>query len=353
MALVGAVAGCGGAGNGDADGAGRVEEAINYAGDDRETHLYDCAKKEGKLVYYTSSSAVKKLIKPAFEEKYPGVEIEVFEATTDLVQRLVEEENAGRHNFDIYGDIHNNLDRTDKYFASFKSPKAEGLRDELNDPYFVGVNGFIMGAAYNPKLVSAAEAPKSYQDLADPKWRGKVFGAIDTTTPITFGVVKERYGEDFLRQLSQNVRVQEGVSSRGVADLVISGETPIGWGISSSYDKSDRINKGAAFQWFPLAPMVATFSTYSISKEAPHPCASALAVDWLLDREQGQKIWAEQGNASPFADEPILPFEVPGSDPATWEIRYGTDPAVTDKFDSYRDAASTWGDEFRDIFIRK
>ncbi len=345
------VSACGGGNSpSEAPGGSAVEQTINYSGADREAHLYECAKKEGKLVYYTSSSAVKKLIKPAFEQKYPGVEIDVFEATTDLVQRLVEEENAGRHNFDIYGDIHNNLDRTDKYFAKFSSPQATGLRAELNNPYFVGVNGFVMGAAYNPNLVT--DPPKTYQELADPKWRGKVYGAIDTTTPITFGVVKKKYGEDFLKTLSQNVRVQEGVSSRGVADLVISGEAPIGWGISSSYEKSDRINKKAPFRWFPLAPMVATFSTYSISKAAPHPCSSALAVDWLLS-DEGQKIWAEQGNASPFADQPFLPFEIEGTDSKTWEIAFGTDPAIVSGFPSYREAASKWGDEFRNIFIRK
>jgi ABC-type Fe3+ transport system substrate-binding protein len=165
-------------------------------------------------------------------------------------------------------------------------------------------------------------------------------------------VVKKKYGEDFLKTLSQNVRVQEGVSSRGVADLVISGEAPIGWGISSSYEKSDHINKKAPFQWFPLAPMVATYSTYSLSKAAPHPCAGALAVDWLLSAE-GQKIWAEQGNASPFANQPVLPFDIPGTDPKTWEIVYGTDPAIIQGFPSYREAASEWGDEFRNIFIRK
>jgi len=338
--------------DGAAGGANAVETAINYTGTDREAHLYDCAKKEGKLTWYTSSSAVKKLLKPALEEKYPGVTVDIFEATTDLVQRLVEEENAGRHNFDIYGDIHGNLERTDKYFAKFNSPKAEGLRPELSNDYFVGVNGFIMGAAYNPTIVKPEEAPKSYQDMADPKWKGKVFGAIDTTTPITFGVVKAKYGEDFLKTLSQNVLVQEGVSSRGVADLVIAGEAPIGWGISSSYQKSDAINKKANFQWFPLDPMVATFSTYSISKSAPHPCSAALAVDWLLDKDNGQKIWQEQGNASPFADQPILPFELEGTDPSTWQIVYGTDPEVVKEFGSYREAASEWGDEFRNIFIR-
>jgi iron(III) transport system substrate-binding protein len=344
------LAACGGKDPAPSEGASAVEQAINYSGADREAHLYECAKKEGKLVYYTSSSAVKKLIKPAFEAKYPGVPVDVFEATTDLVQRLVEEENAGRHNFDIYGDIHNNLDRTDKYFAKFSTPASNGLQPQLNNPYFVGVNGFIMGAAYNPTLVT--DPPKTYQDLADPKWKGKVYGAIDTTTPITFGVVKKKYGEDFLKTLSQNVRVQEGASSRGVADLVISGEAPIGWGISSSYEKSDHINKKAPFQWFPLAPMVATYSTYSISKAAPHPCAGALAVDWLLSAE-GQKIWAEQGNASPFANQPVLPFDIPGTDPKTWEIVYGTDPAIIQGFPSYREAASEWGDEFRNIFIRK
>jgi iron(III) transport system substrate-binding protein len=331
-----------------------VVDAIQYDGDDREDFLYECAQEEGALVWYTSSSSVEESLAVAFEDAYPGISVEVFKETTALPQIVIEEEQAGRHQMDIFGDIHGNLDRDAEIFAPLNAQVTEGVRAELKSEYFVGTNGFIMGAAFNPDVIDPEDAPTSYEDLADPKWAGQIAAGLDTTTPFSFGVALEAHGEEIMQAFAANARVQEGVSSSGVKDLIIAGEFPIGWGVSSSYQKRNAIDEGAPFQWVPLDPMVATFTTYSISKNAPHPCSAALALDWLLNPEGGQALLQEEGGAAPFEGEPILSFEIPDTDPDDWNIVYGTDPALYEDsgFGSYREAAVDWNEQFRTMFLR-
>lgn len=329
-----------------------LEEILAYTGDDAEEIFYACAQEEGKVVYYTSSSAAERLAKPAFEAAYPGVTLEVFRGTNELVQRLVEEETAGQHNFDVYGDIHGNLARDDEFFAAFDSPGRENLRDSVNDPYYVGTRGFVMSVAYNPDLVAPDEVPTQWSDLLDPAWEGEVWLGSDTSTPVVLGMLKQTFGDEFLEALAANVRVQE-VSSRGIADQIISGEIALGMNVSSSYHKTDYLNDGAPFRWTPMPPNVAFFSTDSISKNAPHPCAARLFIDWLLDDEGGQAVYLEAGNASPKEGASILPFEVEGvPDPSEWEFVFNTDPALIAGYADYQEAVADWENIFRTQFVR-
>jgi iron(III) transport system substrate-binding protein len=332
-----------------------VEKITNYSGADREQYLYDCAKKEGGITLYTSSSVAKDLVKPAFEKKYPGVTMEVYTATSQLVQHLIEEEEAGIHKFDVYGDIFGNITRDSTYFARYSSPNTAAILPGLVTPYDVAANGFIMGAAYNPNVVKGADIPKSYADLADPKWKGKIAGGYDTSTPITYAVVKAKLGDDFMKKFAENVVVTEGVSSRGVADLMEAGTFPIAWSVSASYQKNDAIAKGLPFQFVPLDPMVGFYSTFSVSANAPHPCAATLVMDWMIDTKAGggQEVWSKYGALSPLKDGPRLPFEIPGSDQSTWKTVPSSDPSIVAGFKDYLDAAAKYTTDFRNQFIRR
>ena len=331
-----------------------VEEITNYSGADREQYLYDCAKTEGSLTLYTSSSVAESLLKPAFEKKYPGVTMEVYTATNQLVQQIIEEEEAGVHNFDVYGDIYGNIVRDSTYFARYSSPNTEAILDDLVTPYSVAANGFIMGAAYNPDLVKGNDIPKSYADLADPKWQGKIAGGYDTSTPITYAVVKDQLGDDFMAKFSKNVVVTEGVSSRGVADLMEAGTFPLAWSVSASYHKNDGLAKGLPFHFIPLDPMVGFYSPFSISANAPNPCAAALMVDWMIDTRPGgaQEIWQNYGALSPLKDGPRLYFEIAGTDQSTWNVVPSSDPSIVEGFDEYPEAAASYQNDFRNDFIR-
>jgi iron(III) transport system substrate-binding protein len=328
----------------------KIVDAVNYSKPDREQYLYDCAKQEGQVVYYTSSSAAEKSVKPAFEKKYPGLSMSVYTATSEVVQRLIEEETAGRHNFDVYGDIHGNIERDDKFFVSFDAPSRAKIQEQLQSPYFVGTRGFFMSVIYNPKLVSAAEVPKSWQEMLDPKWKGKIFGASDTSAAVVVGLLKQKFGLDFVKSLAKNVQVNAGMSSRGVADMVAAGQVPLGWDVSSSYYKTDTLDKGASLMWVPMDPVLGLYSTDSISKHAPHPCGAALLIDWLLG-DEGQTLYTKLGNSSPIKGAK-QPYDLPGFPFETWKIVYNTDPSLIQGYPNYQAAAQDWQNLFQDVFIR-
>ena len=348
-----AVLGFGGATTNAALSPAVVERIVNYSESDREQWLYRCAQREGRVVVYTSASHARPSLKPAFEAKFPGITVDVFRATDTLVPRLIEEEAAGRHNFDVYDDLYGNLAPTDKHFVKFYSPRRSELQPALNNPYFVAARGFVMSIGYNATIVRANDAPKEWKELLDSKWKGQIFGSADASAPVMLALLKWKFGLDFLRKLAQNARFQQGVSSRGVADLIIAGEVPVGYNVSSSYHKSDYLNRGAPFRWQPMNPMLGYFSTQSISKFAPHPCAAALYIDWLLDRNGGQAIEAGEGRASPFKGASLLPFQLEGFDQAKirdWVV-FITDPRLIQGFKSFEDALNYWNSLFRSIFL--
>lgn len=348
VGLVTALAAC--AAEQPSETSNEVSDIVNYQGTDREEYLYNCAKQEGKMVYYTSLSAAETVLKTGFEAKYPGVTLEPIRDSA-VAQRLIKEEEAGRHIFDVLGDVYGTLPRTDEFFVEFYTPNRERLQPELNDPYFVGTGGFIQGFAYNPNLVSESEAPTKWEDLLDPKWKGEVLSSDDPTAPITAALIAKSKGDDFLQKLADQVQVQAGVTSGGVADLLAAGQAKLAINISTT-----NIAKlaGSPFVWVPMDPMMAWYQVESISKSAPHPCAAALWVDWLLDDREGggEPLHSQFGRSSPLQGKPMLSVEVPGADPENWNLQYVTDPTLWEGYESFTDFHDEWTRTFEELFKR-
>src|SRR4051812_10705362 len=161
-------------------GAALAQSSLaTYAGPDRMDKIVAAAKKEGTLTLYTTIAEkdLPTLIKP-FETKY-GIKVNVWRAGTDKVlQRTLVEAKANRHEVDV---VH------------FGSPEMEALLREkvlqpVNSPAY---RDLVAGAvpkhhmwaatllsvwvqAYNTNIVKKADLPKTYQDLLDPKWKGKL-----------------------------------------------------------------------------------------------------------------------------------------------------------------------------------
>jgi iron(III) transport system substrate-binding protein len=326
--------------------APKINPIFTYSKSDREQHLYECAQKEGKVVFYTSSSAATTTLLPAFQKQYPGVTMQTFVATADLPSKIKQEEDAGQHNFDVYGDTLGNLGRDARYFQPLSTPRMKDLRPYLGKPYYAAYAGFLEGIVYNPNVLSSADVPHTWKDLLQSKWAGKVYMGIDTGTAGFVGLLNRIYGESFVTQLAKQVRVQQ-VTGRGIADQVIAGTIPLGINVSSSYHKTNYIDKGAPIRWVPLDPVPGFFQAASISKYAPHPCASALLVDWLLAKDGAQPLWQTLGNVVPFKGQPLLPYNLrqtspPFTIPTKWNIYMTTNPSYYKGYKNYQTALSAW-----------
>lgn len=330
----------------------KINPIFTYNKANREQHLYQCAKKEGSVTFYTSSSATDPSLKPAFQSQYPGVAMNTYVATSPLVTRLTSEEDAGHHNFDVYNDALGNIERTGKYFQPFFSPYAKLVRKGLSSPWLLASNGYIMsGVYYNPNLVPASQVPKTWKDLLDPQYKGKIYIGTDSTAPAFTALLRREYGSAYYKKLAQQVRVVN-VSGRGVADLIEAGTAPMGIDMSSSYYQRDHLAKGAPLLLQLINPMMGQFQASSISKHAPHPCAAMLLVDWLNNPKEGGKVLTDLGNAMPYKNADVLPFSIDGQMPQKkWDIRSQTGPNTWKGFKSYAQAYKAWTDLYNRFFI--
>jgi iron(III) transport system substrate-binding protein len=330
----------------------KINPIFTYKNDDREAHLYACAKTEGSVTLYTSSSATDGTLKPAFEAQYPGVKLNTYVATSPLVTRLQQEEDAGKHNFDVYNDALGNIPRTDKYFQPFWSPFMAKVQDDLVDPFYMGTNGYVMsGVYYNPNIVSASEVPKTWRDLLKPQYKGKIYIGTDSTAPAFTALLRRTYGVGYYRKLAKQVRVMN-TSGRGVADLIIAGTAPMGIDMSSSYYQRDHVEKGAPLLLQVMNPMMGQFQASSISKFTSHPCGAMLLVDWYDNPARGSAVLAKLGNAMPFKNADVLPFSVAGQMPQSkWQVMSQTSKPMWKGFKDYYQAYASWTDLYNRYFI--
>ena len=154
------------------------------------------------------------------------------------------------------------------------------------------------GLAYNTKLVPPGAQPKSYQDLLDPKWKGKLAWRIGTSggAPLFITSLRVAWGEEramaYFRALRQQGIVNFGAgSARTLVDRVMAGEYPVALQIFAHHPLISA-GKGAPVASQLLDPVTVTNSTLLIPKGVRHPHASLLLADFILSKE-GQETLAK------------------------------------------------------------
>jgi len=262
--------------------------------------LIEAARKEGRVLWYTTLIVNQVVIplKTAFEKKYPGVTLDYArndEGPTAI--RLLNEAKAGKVQADVFDGLTVNVPlKREGLLARIEIPNAADYPAEMKDAdgAWHALLLFVFGPGYNTSLVSKAEAPKSYQDLLDPKWKGKMAwnpnssaGAIGFVGNILLSMGQDA-GMDYLRALAKQNIVNVEASSRAILDQVIAGEYPMGLMMFNNHTVISA-RKGAPSDWSPLEPVPVAFDSLGIMKDAPHPNAARLLVEFLLS-EEGQTV---------------------------------------------------------------
>jgi iron(III) transport system substrate-binding protein len=264
----------------------------------------DAAKKEAKVVWYTSlaltsSEKVAKL----FETAYPGIKVEVNRTGSQRVlQRVMQELQAGIKNADVIhtSDAGHFVLLKDKKLLMKYSPAGidafpAGFKDK--DGYYFTLRATVNVIAYNTKLVPAAEAPKGWKDLLDPKWRGKMV----TAHPGYSGVISthvlalvQLYGWDYFKQLAQNklMLVQSAVDPAGV---VASGERQVAVDGGDYYYYQMKKKGNPVEVVYPKEGVPLVVSPTAIASFAPHPNAAKLFTDFTFTRELQQVMADSEG----------------------------------------------------------
>jgi len=151
---------------------------------------------------------------------------------------------------------------------------------------WVGTYLSVWVQAYNTNLIKREDLPRTFQDLLDPKWKGKL--GIEANVPEWYSTVVLEMGEEkgikFFRDLvSRNgISVRKGHSL--LNNLVVAGEVPLALTVYHFMPEAAK-RRGAAIDWFVLDPAVARMSGIGIARRAPHPNAALLFYDFMLSPE--------------------------------------------------------------------
>ena len=304
--------------------------------------LIEAAKKEGRVLWYTTLIVNQVVIplKTAFEKKYPGVTLDYArndEGPTAI--RLLNEAKAGKVQADIFDGLTVNVPlKREGLLARIEIPNASDYPAEMKDAdgAWHALLLFVFGPGYNTNLVSKADAPKTYQDLLDPKWKGKMAwnpnssaGAIGFVGNIMLSMGPDK-GMDYLRALAKQNVVNVEASSRAILDQVIAGEYPMGLMMFNNHTVISA-RKGAPSDWTPLEPVPVAFDALGIMKDAPHPNAARLLVEFLLS-EEGQTVLKEADYLPANARVPAMKAGLRPQDggfTATWMRPDVVDPQMT------------------------
>jgi iron(III) transport system substrate-binding protein len=261
--------------------------------------VLDAAKKEGKVVLYTSAidGAHNEVVK-GFTAKY-GIEVEVLEARASEVRERIRAEQAANR---AIGDLSLNGSTTTKLQLDegvFQSHGNMPNAAKVVAPFFAdGVRlpayAWSIGILVNTKLVKPGDEPKSWKDLLDPKWKGKMlsddYRALGTGA-VFFFVTTEKLGTDYHPKLAANAPVfsrdilnDQRRVARGEYPLYITMSMPNSLKLKGLPVKLVSPAEGSPYVRFDLAMM----------KNAPHPNATRLLMNWFLE-EESQLIYARQG----------------------------------------------------------
>jgi iron(III) transport system substrate-binding protein len=270
---------------------------LSYDKPDRAEKVLAAAKKEGTLTLYTSIA--EKDIPPlitAFEKKY-GIKVRVWRAGSDKVlQRTLTETSGKRYEVDAIHISAPELEalHLEKVLQPVSNPAFKELLPGTVPAHreWVATLLTVFVQAYNTNQLKKDDLPKSYQDLLNPKWKGKL--GIETEDFDWFAAVVTDMGEAKGMKLFRDIVATNGISVRKghslLNNMVVAGEVPLALTVYNYMPEASK-KRGAPIDWFALEPAIARANGIGIARRAPHANAALLFYDYMLSTE-AQKILA-------------------------------------------------------------
>ena len=261
--------------------------------------LYQAAQEEGELTWYVAhvGSEVAELMGAKFTETYPGVEVNVVRTTAQVAfQRLNQDLQAGVNNCDVFASTvvahFLDLKERDLLMAYEPARKLDALPQfQAIDPdnMFHTTSIGPVCIVYNTDAVSEADAPKNWDDLLDPKWTGQVaVGHPGYSGQVGNWVVvmRDLYGWEYFETLAE----RDPYIGRSIIDVtttIVSGERQVGAGPMATTLRSQAAGNPVAVT-YPTDGTVVVTAPSGIMKDAQHPNAAKLFIEFLLGPENTQ-----------------------------------------------------------------
>jgi iron(III) transport system substrate-binding protein len=255
--------------------------------------LIDAGKKEGKAVVYGSLESDSAASVFGDFKKKTGIEVDYWRASaTKVMDRALSEYRAGRPLFDIVLTNDNPMQIMQKegIFAKYESPSAKDFTKESIDPNLgPRYRNAIIGVMYNKSALSAADVPKTLEDLVKPQYRGKIVmpdPTQHTTTTQWVASLEKVMGKEKAEKYIRDLAAQKPIlveSLLPAAERVATGETPI----AITYIKYVHIfgSRGAPVDYVRLGKYMGDGHYLTLSNKAPHPSAGKALIDYFLGPE--------------------------------------------------------------------
>lgn len=279
-------------------GMAQDSSLLQYEGADRQQKLVEAAKKEGTFTFYTTIAEkdIPPIVEP-FEKKY-GIKVKVWRSGTDKVlQRTLTEAAAKRYEVDAIhlGSPELEAMHREKIFQPVKSPYFKDLVKGAVPAHqeWAATLLSVWVQAYNTNLIKKEDLPKTYEDLLDPKWKGKL--GIETKVQEWYSTVVMGMGEEKGIKFFKDLVQRNGISTRKghslLNNMVIAGEVPMALTVYNYMPQTAK-EKGAPIDWFVIEPAVARANGIGIARRARNPNAAALFYDYMLSPDV-QKLLVE------------------------------------------------------------
>ena len=275
----------------------------------RQKDLYELAKKEGEVAWYTahSNDTTAQALGRDFEAAFPGIKANVVRTTAQVAyQRLTQEQKAGAMQVDVFSstDIGHYVALKEKSLLEKYAPdNASKLIDVYKnydpDGYYTVTSAGLIAIGYNTAKLKEADAPKNWPDLLHPKWKDKIaLGHPGFSGYVGTWVVSLRklYGWEFFEKLAKNNpqigrSINDTVTMLNAGERVIAGSGPNG----TAMESAAKGNPLAMI--YPPDGTVLIIAPSGIPKGVRHPNAAKLFMEYLLSSE-ASRIWVEHFNES-------------------------------------------------------
>ncbi|MGH8913398.1 MAG: extracellular solute-binding protein [Acidimicrobiia bacterium] len=289
------------------------------SGQERHDALVAAAQEEGSLVFYTASSGMDPVL-GAFEDAY-DIPVDLFTGQSDtVIQRLLQEYEAGFYGVDVFDDA-------EAYYVASQGMTHEYLNPEMTD----GIPGYdpathvaatrlsVYTQAWNTDLISDDEIPATIDGFTDPSFAGQM--AMDPRDWVWYVGLSDYYineqgwtqeeVDEMIATLAGASTYHEGHTVQ--AQLLLAGEFPVSLSVyTQSVDREIEADPEAPIAWRKedgswIEPLIFFPQGATLMKNAPHPAAAMLFVDFLLS--EGQTILATEDRTPTAVSQPGGPLD--------------------------------------------
>ncbi|HEX2931578.1 MAG TPA: extracellular solute-binding protein [Candidatus Binatia bacterium] len=278
---------------------------------EREKKLIEGARSEGEMVWYTNSgieNATRYI--QAFRKNYPFINANFWRAKTrQVTQRVVSEANAGRNLVDVVKPSTDLLPAMleKNLIGRYDSPLRSVYPAHAKSAYYTNMNYAFRVFAFNPRKVNRKDAPKSWDDLLQPKWKGEILfdeSSLEEVMALLAAWGKEKTVNYFTKLSQQQLLIRVGRDT--TTQMMMAGEAALAV-TTYAYNNEGLRAQNAPVDWVAEDLIPALIYPLTMARNAPHPYSAALFYDFLIS-EEGQRLIAKEGRvvAHPKV-EPIYP----------------------------------------------